>query len=116
MKVCSNSLSDGYGSVQGLPVGQNTFAEVAIDELDNIRLREVTGKAISGSLLLLLKWFKRSRKTDFRDFTLQLLILFRYSEVRVHDAAVARFQLPAIGPEDVRSSRYRSSGRAEERP
>jgi len=57
-----NSLSDGYGSVQGLPVAQNTFAEVAIDELDNIRLREVTGKAISGSLLLLLKWFKRSRK------------------------------------------------------
>lgn len=35
--------------------------EIAIDELDNIRLREVTGKAVSGSLILLLKWFKRSR-------------------------------------------------------
>lgn len=36
--------------------------DAAIDELDNIRLREITGKAISGSLLLLVKWFKRSRK------------------------------------------------------
>lgn len=33
-----------------------------IDELDMIRLREITSKAVSGSLLLLLKWFKRSRK------------------------------------------------------
>lgn len=34
-----------------------------VEELDIIRLREITGKAISGALLLLLKWFKRSRKT-----------------------------------------------------
>jgi hypothetical protein len=33
-----------------------------VEELDIIRLREITGKAISGTLLLLLKWFKRSRK------------------------------------------------------
>lgn len=33
-----------------------------VEELDIIRLREITGKAISGALLLLLKWFKRSRK------------------------------------------------------
>lgn len=59
-----SSLSDGYSSVQGFSAQQNSFpAEVAIDELDNIRLREITGKAISGALLLLLKWFKRSRKT-----------------------------------------------------
>lgn len=32
-----------------------------VEELDIIRLREITGKAISGTLLLLLKWFKRSR-------------------------------------------------------
>lgn len=35
--------------------------ELHIDELDNIRLREITGKAVSGTLLLMLKWFKRSR-------------------------------------------------------
>lgn len=38
------------------------FFSASIDELDNIRLREITGKAVSGTMLLLLKWFKRSRK------------------------------------------------------
>jgi Domain of unknown function (DUF3402). len=37
-------------------------SDAAIEELDNIRLREITGKGVSGSLLLMLKWFKRSRK------------------------------------------------------
>lgn len=36
--------------------------DISVNELDNIRLREITGKAVSGSLLLLLKWFKRSRR------------------------------------------------------
>lgn len=39
--------------------------ELSIDELDNIRLREITGKAVSGTLLLMLKWFKRSRKSTY---------------------------------------------------
>jgi hypothetical protein len=38
------------------------FSDASIDELDNIRLREITGKAVSGILVLLLKWFKRSRE------------------------------------------------------
>lgn len=33
-----------------------------IEEVDMTRLREITGKGVSGSLLLLVKWFKRSRK------------------------------------------------------
>jgi hypothetical protein len=33
-----------------------------IEELDNIRYREIKAKAISGILILLTKWFKRSRK------------------------------------------------------
>jgi hypothetical protein len=33
-----------------------------IEEIDMTRLREITGKAVSGSLLLLVKWFKRSRE------------------------------------------------------
>lgn len=35
-----------------------------MEEIDMARLREVTGKAVSGSLLLLIKWFKRSRKIN----------------------------------------------------
>lgn len=38
------------------------LSDASIDELDNIRLREITSKAVSGTLLLLLKWFKRSRE------------------------------------------------------
>ena len=58
-------LSDSYG-VNGSGPGPTSIAEdlnseAAIEELDNVRLREITGKAISGSLLLLVKWFKRSR-------------------------------------------------------
>lgn len=48
----------------------NLLSDASIDELDNIRLREITGKAVSGTLLLLLKWFKRSRESIFRIFFL----------------------------------------------
>lgn len=36
-------------------------AEMTIEELDSTRDREIKAKAVSGILLLLLKWFKRSR-------------------------------------------------------
>ena len=37
-------------------------ASISDEDLDNIRLREVAHKAISGALILMLKWFKLSRK------------------------------------------------------
>ena len=40
-------------------------ADPGLEELNAVRLREVTAKAISGILLLLLKWFKLSRKSAF---------------------------------------------------
>lgn len=40
-------------------------ADMTIEELDSARHREIKAKAISGALLLLLKWFKRSRTTNF---------------------------------------------------
>jgi hypothetical protein len=46
------------------------LSDASIDELDNIRLREITGKAVSGTLLLLLKWFKRSREFHVSSVTL----------------------------------------------
>lgn len=39
----------------------DVYSEMSIEELDNIRLREITSKAVSGTLLLMVKWFKRSR-------------------------------------------------------
>ncbi|RDW83863.1 FAR11/STRIP family protein [Aspergillus mulundensis] len=76
------SGSESFSAVNGATVGFNTEAEdlncdATIDELDNIRVREITGKAISGSLLLLLKWFKRSHVLKFEYMT-QLLLDSNY--------------------------------------
>lgn len=63
-KMASNiSYSNGHGLD-----GSSTelFSDASVDELDNIRLREITSKAVSGTLLLLVKWFKRSRKSTPR--------------------------------------------------
>ncbi|KAJ5674678.1 uncharacterized protein N7477_004612 [Penicillium maclennaniae] len=53
------------------------YPDTSIDELDNIRLREITGKAVSGTLLLMLKWFKRSHILKFEYMT-QLLLDSNY--------------------------------------
>ena len=37
---------------------------ISVEELDNIRLREISHKAISGALLIMLKWFKLSRMSN----------------------------------------------------
>ncbi|KAF7597328.1 Factor arrest protein 11 [Aspergillus hancockii] len=67
---------NGSGPGHGL-VAEDLNSDAAIDELDNIRLREITGKAISGSLLLLVKWFKRSHILKFEYMT-QLLLDSNY--------------------------------------
>lgn len=37
-------------------------SDLPIDEIEAMRSREITAKAVSGILLILLKWFKVSRK------------------------------------------------------
>lgn len=37
-------------------------SELPIEEVEALRSREITGKAVSGILLVLLKWFKVSRR------------------------------------------------------
>ncbi|KAL5364789.1 hypothetical protein BJX96DRAFT_157949 [Aspergillus floccosus] len=72
------SRSDSYGAVNGRARHEAALDfDAVIDELDNIRLREITGKAISGSLLLLVKWFKRSHILKFEYMT-QLLLDSNY--------------------------------------
>ncbi|KAK2764968.1 Factor arrest protein 11 [Arachnomyces sp. PD_36] len=74
------NLGNVSSSVNGMPTGRSDLDlnnDIAIDELDNIRLREITGKAVSGSLLLLLKWFKRSHVLKFEYMT-QLLLDSNY--------------------------------------
>ncbi|KAJ5092402.1 Phosphatidic acid phosphatase type 2/haloperoxidase [Penicillium alfredii] len=70
----SQNLSNGHG-VNG--PSSEPLPEPSVDELDGIRLREITGKAVSGTLLLLLKWFKRSHILKFEYMT-QLLLDSNY--------------------------------------
>ncbi|KAJ6150975.1 hypothetical protein N7470_007569 [Penicillium chermesinum] len=72
------------------------FSDISIEELDNIRLREITSKAVSGTLLLLVKWFKRSHILKFEYMTqlcstpitsLLILKMFAHQDV---DQAVAQ--------------------------
>ncbi|KAL3458699.1 hypothetical protein BJX64DRAFT_219347 [Aspergillus heterothallicus] len=77
-----NGAAPTSESFNGNGVSFNNEAEdlncdATIDEIDNIRLREITGKAISGSLLLLIKWFKRSHILKFEYMT-QLLLDSNY--------------------------------------
>jgi hypothetical protein len=37
--------------------------DLSLDDLDQARAREIEGKALTGILILLLKWFKVSRKS-----------------------------------------------------
>ncbi|KAL3471786.1 hypothetical protein BJX99DRAFT_266479 [Aspergillus californicus] len=76
------STSESFNGANGSAPSFNNDTEdlncdATIDELDNIRLREITGKAISGSLLLLVKWFKRSHIMKFEYMT-QLLLDSNY--------------------------------------
>ncbi|KAJ5622954.1 hypothetical protein N7490_011559 [Penicillium lividum] len=69
----SQSMSNGH-SLDG---SAEFFPDTSVDELDNIRLREITSKAVSGTLLLLVKWFKRSHVMKFEYMT-QLLLDSNY--------------------------------------
>ncbi|KAF7717686.1 Uncharacterized protein PECH_002933 [Penicillium ucsense] len=72
----NSQASQSTSSQNGVSSGQLP-SDLSVDELDNIRLREITGKAVSGTLLLLLKWFKRSHILKFEYMT-QLLLDSNY--------------------------------------
>lgn len=55
-----NDLANGHPSDS--PEGA---ADIAVEELNAVRTREITSKALSGILLMLLKWFKISRELFF---------------------------------------------------
>ncbi len=57
--VNMSQQASAYPAQNEQPVEEESLP--TIEELDAIRQREITGKAISGSILLLLKWFKLSR-------------------------------------------------------
>ncbi|ORY71228.1 required for hyphal anastomosis [Pseudomassariella vexata] len=67
---------------QDAPAGTNGLgptdtADMSLEELDQARAREIEGKALTGTLLLLLKWFKISHILKFEYLT-QLLLDSNY--------------------------------------
>lgn len=62
----SNPNSASAVQLNGLAPGQHSDFEdgvnLTVEDLNAVRLREITSKAVSGILITLLKWFKLSRK------------------------------------------------------
>lgn len=50
------------GTANGQLSENEDGTDAAVEELNAVRLREITSKAVSGIILMLLKWFKLSRK------------------------------------------------------
>jgi hypothetical protein len=55
-------------------------SEMTLEELDNVRSREISQKAVSGAVFLLLKWFKISHVLKFEYLT-QLLLDSNYVQL-----------------------------------
>ncbi len=58
--------TNSSGNINGMANGQlaenEDGTDPVVEELNALRSREITTKAVSGVLLILLKWFKLSRK------------------------------------------------------
>jgi hypothetical protein len=80
-------------------------SEVSVDEIEAHRSREITAKAVSGILLILLKWFKVSRKCGPKIFTVYNLIIARYIEVRISNSTFVGLKLSTPSLEVVCPSR-----------
>ncbi|KAF4556822.1 Hypothetical protein D9617_1g087040 [Elsinoe fawcettii] len=77
------SVPNSYTDQNGLPptengVGNHTEDNLStLEQIDNMRIQEITNKALTGSLLLLLKWFKLSHILRYEYLT-QLLLDSNY--------------------------------------
>ena len=58
----NNSSANINGMANGQLAENEDGTDPVVEELNALRSREITTKAVSGVLLILLKWFKLSRK------------------------------------------------------
>ncbi|PSK45224.1 Factor arrest protein 11 [Elsinoe australis] len=78
-----SSIPNGYADANGLPPTENgnggnlDDSMSTLDQIDNMRAQEITSKALTGSILLLLKWFKVSHILRYEYLT-QLLLDSNY--------------------------------------
>ena len=101
-----NGTSAHKPETNGVMNGLNMdVAHVSTEELDAVRTQEVTAKAASGILVLLLKWFRVSRMI-YLYFCDVFIINFvsRYLEVRISYPTACRCKLYPYDPEVVANS------------
>lgn len=102
------------------PAGANNTAganpdnpELTSEELDAARTREITAKAVSGIMLLLLKWLKLSRESivipQSHNYANKVFLLPRYSQIRILDTTSFGLQLHAFGAQALPPSRRPTS-------
>ncbi len=87
-----------------------------VEELNSVRLREITSKTVSGILLMLLKWFKFSRESanpKSVPYSAKADLLNRHPQIRIPNSAASRRGLPTTNPQSLRPSRHRPSSRPE---
>ena len=94
---------NGSGMPQSDNIADDADPKMTLEELNALRTREITGKAVSGILLLILKWFKLSRKRSLCFGLIRPLHLIltcnkptRRPQVRVYDPATFGFKLPPL--------------------
>ena len=78
-------------------VAPENVPPLTMEEIDIARHREITSKAVSAILLLVLKWFKASRMSIMAPAEL----ISRYFEIPLLRAITLRFKLPPTSPQDV---------------
>jgi len=101
-----NSSAHLDALVNGQLADSEDGTDPVVEELNGIRSREITSKAVAGTLLTLLKWFKLSRSLlQYRvRLSISLLTWSRHSKIRVpHPASVGR-KLLTTRPQISRSS------------
>lgn len=76
-----NALANGHVSEH------EDIGELPAEDLNDVRTRELCTKAVSGILLIMLKWFKLSRKPIYTGIQISTNRFKRCSQIRVSNAA-----------------------------
>ena len=71
--------------------------EVPLEVADMARSQEITAKSVSGILILLLKWFKLSRKMSGTLYKAFKANENRCTQIRVSNTTFARLKLHSVG-------------------
>ena len=83
---------------------QAEMSKLSLEELDSIRTQEVTAKAASGMILLMLKWFKVSRMSHFDRkaiLTIADVLKFEYLTQLLVDANYVPITLKLLQTQDL---------------